>query len=49
MKKTHQKLEQLREAWSAEMATFRELQESNKTLMEEIANDIQKLRQGSSA
>ena len=43
MKKPHQKLEQLQEAWSAEMATFQELQQTNQALTEELRECAQKL------
>ncbi|MGS2741677.1 hypothetical protein [Sinomicrobium sp. M5D2P17] len=43
MKTSHQKLEQLQQAWSAEMATFRELQQNNQALTEELRECAQKL------
>ncbi|UGU18103.1 hypothetical protein LS482_09505 [Sinomicrobium kalidii] len=36
----------LQQRWEAEAARFLELKESNRRLMEEIANDMRKLRQG---
>lgn len=43
MKKLHQKLEQLQQQWSTEMATFQELQQTNKVLTEELRECAQKL------
>ncbi|MBC9795865.1 hypothetical protein [Sinomicrobium weinanense] len=52
MKISGQKLQQLQQQWSAEMTTFHELQQTHKTLNEELRECLQKLdalalRQGS--
>ncbi|MGS2762145.1 hypothetical protein [Sinomicrobium sp. M5D2P9] len=48
MKTQHQQLQGLQQQWSAEMATFQELQQTNKVLTEELRECAQKLslRQG---
>ncbi|WP_161554601.1 hypothetical protein [Sinomicrobium soli] len=43
MKTPHQRLQELQQQWSAEMATFQELQQTNKVLTEELRECVQKL------
>ncbi|SFW76146.1 hypothetical protein SAMN02927921_04076 [Sinomicrobium oceani] len=43
MKTPNKKLRQLQQQWSAEMATFRELEQSNKALIGELHGLIDRL------
>lgn len=43
MKTPHQRLQELQQQWSAEVATLRELRQSNKALMGELREYLQKL------